>query len=138
MAVVAKTYKAAGRNRLKRESNENRSDGSRMAERRQIDAEMERLSTDARREKNWKRWGPYLAERQWGTVREDYSPDGSLSGPSFRPFSWTILPRSLPNPEVEALHEHGFGIPVVGRPLEGLASGLVPGLLIPGLCPSTP
>jgi hypothetical protein len=31
---------------------------------------------DAKREKNWKRWGPYLAERQWGTVREDYSPDG--------------------------------------------------------------
>lgn len=26
--------------------------------------------------KNWKRWGPYLAERQWGTVREDYSPHG--------------------------------------------------------------
>src|ERR1700712_5265939 len=25
----------------------------------------------------WLRWGPYLAERQWGTVREDYSPDGS-------------------------------------------------------------
>ena len=25
---------------------------------------------------NWKRWGPYLAERQWGTVREDYSADG--------------------------------------------------------------
>ncbi len=25
---------------------------------------------------NWKRWGPYLAERQWGTVREDYSHDG--------------------------------------------------------------
>jgi Mannosylglycerate hydrolase MGH1-like glycoside hydrolase domain len=30
------------------------------------------------REKNvpWKKWGPYLSERQWGTVREDYSPDG--------------------------------------------------------------
>lgn len=26
--------------------------------------------------KNWKKWGPYLAERQWGTVREDYSEDG--------------------------------------------------------------
>ena len=26
---------------------------------------------------NWKRWGPYLSERQWGTVREDYSTDGS-------------------------------------------------------------
>ena len=24
----------------------------------------------------WKKWGPYLAERQWGTVREDYSPNG--------------------------------------------------------------
>ena len=36
-----------------------------------------RLAEDAGREKNWKRWGPYLAERQWGTVREDYSPDGS-------------------------------------------------------------
>ncbi len=44
---------------------------------RSIDAEMERLAADARREKNWKRWGPYLAERQWGTVREDYSPAGS-------------------------------------------------------------
>src|SRR5450432_2565743 len=25
----------------------------------------------------WKKWGPYLSERQWGTVREDYSPDGA-------------------------------------------------------------
>src|SRR5260221_13479612 len=25
----------------------------------------------------WKRWGPYLSERQWGTVREDYSPGGT-------------------------------------------------------------
>ena len=25
----------------------------------------------------WRRWGPYLSERQWGTVREDYSLDGS-------------------------------------------------------------
>ncbi|HTB81262.1 MAG TPA: hypothetical protein VK717_10290 [Opitutaceae bacterium] len=39
-------------------------------------AERARLAEDAKREKNWKRWGPYLAERQWGTVREDYSPDG--------------------------------------------------------------
>ncbi len=27
--------------------------------------------------RGWKKWGPYLSERQWGTVREDYSPDGS-------------------------------------------------------------
>lgn len=40
-------------------------------------AEEIRLDEDARRSKNWKRWGPYLAERQWGTVREDYSSDGN-------------------------------------------------------------
>src|ERR1044071_6322387 len=37
-------------------------------------AESIRLAADSRRERNWKRWGPYLPERQWGTVREDYSP----------------------------------------------------------------
>ena len=40
-------------------------------------SERRRLTEDARREKNWKRWGPYLSERQWGTVREDYSADGN-------------------------------------------------------------
>jgi hypothetical protein len=39
-------------------------------------AELTRLQEDAARKANWKRWGPYLAERQWGTVREDYSADG--------------------------------------------------------------
>ncbi len=42
-----------------------------------INAERQRLAEDARREKNWKRWGPYLSERQWGTVREDYSEFGA-------------------------------------------------------------
>jgi hypothetical protein len=46
-------------------------------ERRFDTAEQRRL--DEARELNvpWKRWGPYLAERQWGTVREDYSDDGN-------------------------------------------------------------
>src|SRR5262245_52624336 len=39
--------------------------------------EHRRLEEDRRRERNWQRWGPYLAERAWGTVREDYSDDGS-------------------------------------------------------------
>jgi Glycosyl hydrolase family 63 C-terminal domain len=43
-----------------------------------LPAELHRLAEDARREKNWKRWGPYLSERQWGTVREDYSPFGTV------------------------------------------------------------
>ena len=41
-----------------------------------ITKEDERLAAAAEREVHWKRWGPYLSERQWGTVREDYSPNG--------------------------------------------------------------
>ena len=40
-------------------------------------AERERLDADAKRLANWKRWGPYLSERQWATVREDYSEGGT-------------------------------------------------------------
>jgi Glycosyl hydrolase family 63 C-terminal domain len=46
-------------------------------------AEALRLFEDASRKKNWKRWGPYLSERQWGTVREDYSASGEC---------WDYLP----------------------------------------------
>jgi hypothetical protein len=42
-----------------------------------LNAEQQRLDEDARRLKHWKRWGPYLSERAWGTVREDYSPQGT-------------------------------------------------------------
>ena len=40
-------------------------------------AEHRRLDEERARRHNWKRWGPYLSERQWGTVREDYSQNGS-------------------------------------------------------------
>jgi hypothetical protein len=46
-------------------------------------AEHRRLAEDAQRTRNWKRWGPYLSERQWGTVREDYSAEGD---------AWTYFP----------------------------------------------
>jgi hypothetical protein len=39
-------------------------------------AEHLRLEEARQNEKAWKKWGPYLSERQWGTVREDYSPGG--------------------------------------------------------------
>ncbi|MDB4288079.1 glucosidase, partial [bacterium] len=45
--------------------------------------EQERLAEEKAREKNWRRWGPYLSERQWGTVREDYSDHGN---------SWEAFP----------------------------------------------
>src|SRR5512136_3136216 len=40
-------------------------------------AEERRLVEAKARTAHWKRWGPYLSERQWGTVREDYSPAGT-------------------------------------------------------------
>jgi hypothetical protein len=40
-------------------------------------AERIRLAETAAGTARWDRWGPYLAERQWGTVREDYSPEGN-------------------------------------------------------------
>ncbi|MBI1892998.1 MAG: glucosidase, partial [Candidatus Rokubacteria bacterium] len=39
--------------------------------------EEKRLAEARARSAHWKRWGPYLSERQWGTVREDYSPHGT-------------------------------------------------------------
>jgi hypothetical protein len=40
-------------------------------------AEERRLKEAQERSAHWRRWGPYLSERQWGTVREDYSPHGT-------------------------------------------------------------
>src|SRR5436190_1755496 len=48
-----------------------------------IDAERRRLADDRSGTARWRRWGPYLADREWGTIREDYSADGS---------AWQYLP----------------------------------------------
>lgn len=50
-----------------------------------LSLEQIRLNEESRREKNWKQWGPYLSERQWGTVREDYSTTGN---------AWQYFPHS--------------------------------------------
>ena len=39
-------------------------------------AEGQRLATSSSQDSAWRRWGPYLSARQWGTVREDYTADG--------------------------------------------------------------
>jgi hypothetical protein len=39
-------------------------------------AEQKRLNEARDQKVPWKKWGPYLSERQWGTVREDYSDNG--------------------------------------------------------------
>ena len=41
-----------------------------------LTAESKRLQEALTHQVHWRRWGPYLSDRQWGTVREDYSPDG--------------------------------------------------------------
>jgi hypothetical protein len=48
-----------------------------------LTAEDQRLLADTERRVYWKRWGAYLSERQWGTVREDYSANGD---------AWNYLP----------------------------------------------
>src|ERR1044072_5486365 len=42
-----------------------------------MNKERQRLELASERKAHWKRWGPYLSERAWGTVREDYSPHGT-------------------------------------------------------------
>jgi hypothetical protein len=42
-----------------------------------MNTESRRLQADVPSKDSWKYWGPYLSERQWGTVREDYSPHGN-------------------------------------------------------------
>jgi hypothetical protein len=59
-----------------------------------------RLQEDRQRKKNWKRWGPYLAERQWGTVREDYSASGTV---------WDYLPHDQARSRAYRWGEDGLG-----------------------------
>jgi len=42
-----------------------------------LNAERTRLESQRAGREDWRLWGPYLAERAWGTVREDYSPHGT-------------------------------------------------------------
>lgn len=63
-------------------------------------AEEKRLKESQNREKVWKRWGCYLSERAWGTVREDYSPDGS---------AWDYFPFEHANKRTYRWNEDGLG-----------------------------
>src|SRR3974390_3099851 len=47
-----------------------------MSQTNESSAELTRLQEDREGRAAWKKWGPYLSERQWGTVREDYSSNG--------------------------------------------------------------
>ena len=59
-----------------------------------------RLEEARLRKVHWKRWGPYLSERQWGTVREDYSPDGS---------AWEYVPHDHARSRAYRWGEDGLG-----------------------------
>ena len=55
---------------------------------------------DARHASHWRHWGPYLSERQWGTVREDYSPHGD---------AWHYLPHDHARSRAYRWGEDGIG-----------------------------
>ncbi len=65
-----------------------------------MNAEAERIAESDARSKNWKRWGPYLSERAWGTVREDYSPHGS---------AWEYFPHDHARSRAYRWNEDGLG-----------------------------
>src|SRR3974377_1730477 len=63
-------------------------------------AEHTRLEESRDRKSHWKRWGPYLAERAWGTVREDYSASGD---------AWNELPHDHARSRASRRTEGGWG-----------------------------
>ncbi len=62
--------------------------------------EEQRLAESRERKAHWKRWGPYLSERQWGTVREDYSAYGT---------AWEYLPHDHARSRTYRWGEDGIG-----------------------------
>ena len=63
-------------------------------------SEERRLNESKNYKKHWKRWGPYLSERQWGTVREDYSADG---------LAWEYFPHDHARSRAYRWGEDGLG-----------------------------
>jgi len=62
--------------------------------------ELQRLEAANARTEHWKRWGPYLSERAWGTVREDYSPAGT---------PWEYFPHDHARSRAYRWNEDGIG-----------------------------
>ena len=62
-------------------------------------AEGRRLQKSVEHAEHWKRWGPYLSERAWGTVREDYSKDGA---------AWDYLPHDHARSRAYRWNEDGL------------------------------
>ena len=65
----------------------------------QLTAEEVRLEQSRDRKSHWKRWGPYLSERAWGTVREDYSAFGT---------AWDYLPHDHARSRAYRWNEDGL------------------------------
>ena len=63
-------------------------------------AELARLQDIRDRNIPWKKWGPYLSERQWGTVREDYSENGD---------AWNYFPHDHARSRAYRWGEDGLG-----------------------------
>ena len=62
-------------------------------------AERQRLTGDAQQLVRWRKWGPYLSDRSWGTVREDYSAGGD---------AWTYFPHDLARSKAYRWGEDGI------------------------------
>ena len=65
-----------------------------------MSAERERLLEVPKGRSSWRRWGPYLSERAWGTVREDYSAGGD---------AWEFFPHDHARSRAYRWNEDGLG-----------------------------
>src|ERR1700709_1331855 len=65
-----------------------------------MSAEQTRLNDNYAQKTNWLKWGPYLSERQWGTVREDYSANGD---------AWNYITHDMARSKAYRWGEEGLG-----------------------------
>lgn len=98
-----KTSKAASGDSKIQQNGQTKNYRQRLSESLGVDyhgVEKYRLLQDENRERHWKRWGPYLSDRQWATVREDYSDNGD---------AWSHFPHEHSRSRAYRWGEDGIG-----------------------------
>lgn len=98
-----KTSKAASGDSKIQQNGQSKNYRQRLSESLGVDyhgVEKYRLLQDENRERHWKRWGPYLSDRQWATVREDYSDNGD---------AWSHFPHEHSRSRAYRWGEDGIG-----------------------------
>jgi hypothetical protein len=87
-----------------------------------VTVEHQRLEDTRTRRTSWRKWGPYLSERQWGTVREDYSAGGDAWNFFTHDHAWSRAYQLFGMLDATALLEAGKGAAFIGGRSRGGAT----------------